>query len=397
MATILLITIYFIFIGLGIPDSVFGSAWPAIYPDLNLPVGSASVITVILSLCTTLASFFSAKLINKFGTRTIAIVSTALTAISLLGFSLSNSMWALCLCAVPSGFGAGAIDAALNNYVAVNYKPSQLNFLHCFYGVGVAVSPLLLSITLSNGDWRLGYRIVFYIQLAITFIAILSFPLWKKVKGGVVAEQDYTPKTLTYRQMFKMPAVRVGWIVFFTTCALEFTCDYWCCTYLVSAEGTSESDAALYLMVYYVGMALGRFLSGLISSKMSEKKILSICYPLIGIAIVTLFLPVPIIVKGCALFLIGFGNGPTYPNLTLLTTKTFGKEISQSLVSSQSFVACIGILIIPPIFGILAQYLSLKAFPYFMGGLFVIMAVFTVTYFRRIKALNKDNLIFDKE
>jgi fucose permease len=256
----LFLCISIIFIGLGLPDSILGSAWPAIYPELNLPVSNMNYITMLISLGTVLASLFSARLINTFGTDKVTVFSTLLTSLSLLGFSFSHSMWWFILLALPLGAGAGAIDAALNNFVAVHYNSTYMSFLHCFYGIGVAISPFIMSFALSfNNDWRLGYRIVFFIMAGISLLAVLSLPLWKRAKSGTKAESDFKPKTLSLFKMAKMRAVRVSWVLFFSSVALEFTCGIWGCTYLVSSEGMSEVSAAKFLTLYYVGMTAGRF------------------------------------------------------------------------------------------------------------------------------------------
>lgn len=387
MATVLLIFIYFIYIGLGIPDSALGSAWPAIFPDLNLPVSYASFVTVIISLCTALSSLFSARLINRFGTGIVTAVSTAVTAVALLGFSLSTSIWWLCLSALPAGFGAGAIDAALNNYVTLRYKPSHVSFLHSFYGIGVAITPFIMSFALKNGDWRQGYRLIFFVQIGLAALAFSTLPLWKKVKEQSSEEESFTPVTLSYVKMAKIPAARVGWAVFFLTCALEFTCDTWATTYLVQSEGATSASAARFLTLYYLGITVGRFVSGLIVKKLGNHRIVLIGYGIVAAAIIIMFLPVSVLFKGIALLMIGFGNGPSFPNLIYLTPGSFGKQASQSLISSQMAMSNLGILIAPPIFGIVARNISVTLFPAFIAVLFALYCPLTLLYFKRLKAL----------
>ncbi|MBR1968381.1 MAG: MFS transporter [Clostridia bacterium] len=393
MATLLLILIYIVFIGLGLPDSLFGSAWPAIYPEFNLPVSAANAVTILISSGTVLASFFSARLINKFGTGAVTAVSTVITALSLLGFSFAQSIWWFIPLTIPLGAGAGAIDAALNNYVAVHYNSTQMNFLHCFYGVGVALSPFLMSFALEqNNDWRLGYRTVFYIMIAISIVAILCLPLWNKVKADEKKEDDFTPKTLTFLEMAKMPAVRTAWITFFSSVALEFTCGVWGCTYLVSSEGMSEALAAFFLTFYYIGMTLGRFTSGVISKFLKPVNIIYSGYSFVAVGLTLLVLPVPPIMKGVALLLIGFGNAPTFPNLTYLTPINFGKDISQSIIGTQMAFCNIGILLMPPVFGFMADLISVKVFPYYLIALFAVLVLTTLLYFKLIKKMkNKEN------
>ncbi len=386
MATILLIIIYTAFIGLGLPDSVLGTAWPAIYVELNLPVGNASILTMLMSVCTAVSSYFSARLINKFGTGIVTTVSTLLTALALLGFSLSHSMLIFCLMGIPLGLGAGAIDSGLNNYVATHYKATHMNFLHAFYGVGVMLSPFILSFTLKGaGGWRAGYRLVFFLQLTIFALSLVALPLWKKAKENENKEESFKPVTLTLKQMVKMPAVRVAWIVFFATCTLEFTCGIWGATYMVSAEGVTESVAAVFATLYYAGITLGRLISGLISNKIQAKTIVFTGSGIVCLGILAIFLPIPPVFKGVGLLLIGLGNGPTFPNLTYLTPRFFGKEVSQSIVGTIMVMCNLGICLMPPLFGLIAQYLSISLFPYFLALWFIIMLVFEIVYIKMPK------------
>lgn len=391
MATLLFIIISIIFIGVGLPDSLFGSAWPAIYPQFELPVSSANFVTILISSGTVLASFFSAKLINKFGTGLVSAVSTGATALSLLGFSLSNSMLWFCLLSIPLGAGAGAIDAALNNYVAVHYSSMKMNFMHCFYGIGVALSPFIMSFALGqNNNWRLGYRIVFIAQLFITIIAFVAIPLWNKNKQTSEQKDDFTPITLSFRQMSKIPAVRTAWLLFFSTVALEFICGIWGCTYLVGAENLSESQAALIQTLYYVGITSGRLVSGFVSKKLTPKRTVYAGYCTVGVAIALLLLPLPAIVKGVALFLIGFGNGPTFPNLTYMTPIHFGKDLSQSIISSQMTACNLGILVMPPIFGIFADKISVTLFPVALLVMYLIMVISNIVFDKQPKPKSND-------
>ena len=386
MITFLFVLICFIFVGLGLPDSLLGAAWPAIYPEFNLPVSTANFLTVLISSGTVLASLFSARLINKFGTGVVTAVSTA----AILGFSFSGSIWFMVALALPLGAGAGAIDAALNNYVAVHYGPTHMSFLHCFYGVGVSLTPYLMSFALGqNNDWRLGYRTVFFIMAGITALAVCALPLWNKVKATEKEEEKFTPVTLSLLELAKMPAVRTAWVVFFTSVALEFTCGVWGCTYLVSSEGMAEADAAKLLTLYYIGMTVGRFVSGLVSKFMHAEKIVYSGYTVVGVALILLVLPLPVIVKGVALFMIGFGNGPTFPNLTHLTPINFGKEISGSVIGTQMACCNLGIMIMPPVFGFIAQFISISIFPYYLIILFAAMLISTIIYSKLTKTLRK--------
>lgn len=381
MATVLLLLVYIIFIGLGLPDSVLGSAWPAMYADIGASIGQANYITITASVFTAVMSYFSARIINKFGTGPVTAVSTALTAVGLIGTALSNSLWFSVLCAIPAGIGAGAIDSALNNYVAVHYKSSHMNFLHSFYGVGVLLSPLLLSLVLDGENgWRHGYFIVFGVQILITICSFVALPLWNKVKKTEKQEEKFVPKTLPLREMAKTPAIRTAWVLFFSTCALEFTCGIWAASYMVKSVGISESLAARYVTFYYLGIALSRFVSGLISNKVQERPIVFTGVAVVGVAMVLLILPVPPIVKAVGLLLVGLGNGPTFPNLTCLVPKYFGKDVSQSIVGTQMVACNLGICLMPPLFGVFADYVSVSSFPYFLLSMYAIMLVSMIIY-----------------
>ena len=390
MTTFLFVVICIIFIGLGLPDSVLSSAWPAIYAELNLPFSYANFITVLVSLGTVLSSLFATRLINKFKVGKVTFVSTLLSALCLFAFSFSNSMVFFCLLSIPLGLGAGAIDSALNNYVASNYSSLHMSLLHCFYGVGISISPFLMSFALGeDNNWRKGYLLIFIVMMAITLISFISLPLWKKVKSKR-PEKEKPQKTLSLKQMLQMPAVRSAIIMFFCSVGLEFTCGIWACTYLVGVQNFSEALASRYLTFYYAGITIGRFVSGFVSKKISEEKIVYSGYSIVFIALILLFVPLPPVFKAISLFLIGFGNGPTFPNFTYLTPINFGSEVSQSIIGLQMAFCNLGILIMPPVFGFLAQGLSLNIFPIFLGVLYVAMVVSTIVYNKQTCLLRKN-------
>lgn len=392
MATFLLVIIFTVFIGLGLPDSSIGAAWPALYLDLGLDVGMQSLLSAIVSLGTVIASMMSARLINKFGTSIVTSFSTLLTALALLGFSFSNSLWWLLALAIPLGFGAGAIDAALNNYVATHYKTFAMNCLHCFYGVGVTVTPYVFSFALAgNNDWRLGFKIIFIIQIAIAVLSFATLSVWTKVKAKEPEKENFTPQTLTLKQMAKMRPVRFAWLLFFSTCALEFLCGTWGCTFLVKMKGVTESYAAALITLYYLGITIGRFLSGVISKKVSCGGILTIGFSMVAVGVVSLFFNLPPWLLGIGFLLIGLGNGPTFPNLTHVTPKIYGKERSQSIIGTQMAACNLGILFMYAVSGPLFQAISFKVFPWFALISYIAMVLAFVVY---QKILVKDGKSF---
>ncbi len=387
MTLLLLCVIYIAFIGLGLPDSLFGTAWPAIYGEFALPLSAANCVTLIVSGGTVISSAMSARVINKFGTYTVTAVSTALTAAALFGFSVSKNLIWLCLFSIPLGIGAGAVDSALNNYVALHFSASHMNFLHCFYGVGVSVSPYIMSFALSGGNWRGGYRTAFIIQCVITAVIAFSRPLWKKSDKNSSEEEKSV--TLSFAQMIKTPCVKADLLLFASSCAIECTCGAWSSTFLVESKGFSADVAAKTVAMYFVGLTLGRFLSGVLSSKISSWNLIKSGLIIVFSAIIVLLLPLKSTFAALGLFLLGLGIGPVYPNIMHLTPKNFGKDVSQSIIGLQMAVAYTGITAVPPIFGFLAQKLGMKLFAPFMLVLFVILAISTLFLICGLKKQNR--------
>lgn len=383
MSIILFIIICIIFIGLGLPDSVLGAVWPAMHGDLGATIGQANLISIIASIGTSIASFYSGRIVSKFGTGLTTTVSTGLTAIGLIGMSFSNSLLFTCLCSVPLGFGAGAIDSALNNYVAVHYKETHMNFLQSFYGVGVTFSPYIISFVLGQGlGWRGGYRAIFFVQVGILAFALIAMPLWKKIKQKDEGGEVIIERVLKFKEIAKMPAMRLAWLVFFSTCALEFTCGIWGASFLVKAEGLSPEDGAKFITLYYLGITTSRLLCGFISTKFKNQTLIFAGFSLVGMAIVLLALPIPVMIKCLALFMIGFGNGPSFPLLTCLVPKWFGKDISQSLIGTNMVACNLGICFMPALFGVFADWIGLSAFPFYVLSLYVVVIVSSIFYFK---------------
>lgn len=374
MATLLLIVIFIDFIGLGIPDSLFGAAWPAINRDFGLPISAANAVTVTMTVCSIISSLMSAKLTEKFSTSKIAAVSTALTAVGLFGFSISKNIYMMFFFTLFLGFGAGAIDAVLNNYVAVHYRASHMNFLHCFYGIGVTLSPYLMSLALKNRSWQSGYRLAFIIQLVISIIAFASLPLWQK-NDRLSESSDEKSEKSSFAELIKLPGIKSTWLVFFGSCALEYVGGTWSSSFLVNSRGITVDRAALFVTVYYGGIAFGRFLSGILSSKLKPQQIILIGTILIIPAIFLVSQPFIPNLIAVGMFLIGLGNGPLYPNMVHLTPIRFGAQRSQAVMGSQMAAAYIGILSMPTLTGFLAQKFSTDIFPYCLAVLYGIMLI----------------------
>ena len=390
MATILLIVIYLAFIGLGLPDSLFGTAWPAIYPEWSLPFSMGSIITVIMTCGTITSSLFSSRVIAKYGTGKVTAFSTAMTAAALLGFSLSGSFLPLCFLAIPLGLGAGAIDSGLNNYVALHYTSSQMSLLHCFYGIGITISPYLMSRLLAtSAGWRGGYRSAFFIQVGIALVLFLTLPLWKKV-GGKEVQEETPVKVLSIRELSKIPGVKNMWVLFLTSCGIENATNTWGSTFLVEAKGMAADHAAKAMIFYFVGFTLGRLLSGILATKLSCWKIIRMGLAVMGIAMVLLLLPLPGFTVVIGLFLVGMGNSPLFPNFTYLTPQNFGADISQSVIGAQMAASNTGFLAAPLLCGLLGQVFGMGVFPIYLTVLFVCLSFGVAHIQKTMKAAGKD-------
>lgn len=384
MATLLVIIIFVTYVGLGIPDSLFGTAWPAIYTEFQLPMSYSNFVTGLMYVGTIFSSLISARLVKKFGASLVVAFSTALTAVAILGFSFSQNILMLCFCAIPLGLGAGGIDNVLNNYVALNYKATHVNFLHCSYGVGVTISPFLMSIALSNSNnWQGGYRIMFFFQLVLTIVCFISLPVWKKVKEQKSDEEE--TKVVSIPKLLKIPIARSSLVIYFGSCAIESVCLAWGSTFLVNSKGLTPDKAAEMITFYFVGMTLGRFLSGLLVNKIAPKKIIVIGESFTLVAILLTFSQ-NFVLSVIGLFLIGLGNGPIFPNMTHLTPIHMGRENSQSFIGLQGAISYCSILLSPITFGLLAQYLTTDIFSIFQIVAWFLTAASTAAMLKQSKA-----------
>lgn len=383
----LLIVIFICFIGVGLPDSVLGSAWPVIYKELNLPISLAGYISATVSACTIVSSLISARVIKHFGVGSVTAVSTVMTAVALFGFAFTKNPVCFFVMAVPLGLGAGSIDtAALNNFVALHYSASKMNFLHCFYGFGIAVSPYLMSAALSvDNNWRKGYILIAVIQSVISVVAIMALPLWKKAVEKDSEDNSGESKILSLSQMFRMPMALMSSFAFFASCSVELTAGAWSSSFFVNTKGVSADSAAQITMLFYIGLTTGRFLSGFLTKKFSRWTMVNTSSLVMLFSIIILMLPLPVTVSSVALFFIGMGIGPIFPNLTHLTPKIFGRDISGSIMGLEQTASYVGIMLMPWIFGIIAENLSTALFPFYLFALYIIFVFALLLLEKRAK------------
>lgn len=428
MYGLLLAIIYLSFISLGLPDSLIGSAWPVMHVDLNVSVASAGVITIIISAGTVISSLFSDLLIRKLGTGVVTAISVGMTALALLGFSFATAYWQLCLLAIPYGLGAGAVDAALNNFVALHYSAKHLNWLHCFWGVGASISPYIMSFALTKGlGWNNGFRIVFYIQIALTAILVFALPLWKKglnkksvitpvlpseesatttsndiqtdngehvaqnepsIERIDVEESENTTqnKKHSFFSVFKIKGVWFVLIAFFAYSAMEQTTGLWATSYLVQYKGIDATVAAKFASFFYIGITAGRALAGIFADKIGDKLLIRIGSGIILVGILLVALPLETTVPSLVgLIVIGVGCAPIYPAIIHSTPVNFGKTNSQSVIGLQMATAYIGTTAMPPLFGVIAQYVNIGLYSLYLFVFDALMIVMSELLNAKVK------------
>ena len=375
MVNLLLAVIYMAFISLGLPDSLLGAAWPTMYGELSVPVSFAGGISMIISLGTIFSSLQSDRLTRRFGTGRVTAFSVLMTAAALFGFSLSRSYIALCLIAIPYGLGAGSVDASLNNYVALHYASRHMSWLHCMWGLGASMGPYFMGYALSSGaGWRMGYRYISVIQIVLTAILMLSLPLWGRQKGiQAPSSASAAEKPLSVREIVRIPGAIEIRAAFFCYCALESTTGLWASSYLVLSRGFSPETAASLASLFYVGITAGRAVSGFLTMRFSDTEMIRLgqCFMLLGALLVVI--PAGFASSVVGFVVIGLGCAPVYPSIIHSTPAHFGVERSQAMIGVQMATAYIGGCIMPPIFGLLANGISVDLLPFFLLAILIIM------------------------
>lgn len=374
MFTLLLLVIYMAFISLGLPDSLLGSAWTVMRLDLGADLSLAGIISMIISAGTILSSFYSARLIKGIGTGKVTLLSVLMTAGALLGFAMLPSFWWLCVMAVPLGLGAGSVDAALNNFVALHCQAKHMSWLHCFWGVGATAGPIIMSFYLnSTGGWRNGYFTISMIQFALTAVLFFTLGWWKIFEKG--EENEKKEEEINTKGALKLKGAKLALTAFFCYCAAEAATGLWGSSFLVQAKGMSADSAARGISLFYGGITVGRFLSGFLTMRMNNRQLIRMGTIICAAGTISLLMPLPPYAAIGGLALIGLGCAPIYPSMLHETPNRFGKENSQSLMGIQMGFAYIGNISMPPLMGVLASKFTVHLFPVFILGLAVIMLI----------------------
>lgn len=373
VSTALLMMIYLSFISLGLPDSMLGSAWPAMNVSLNAPLWGAGLVQMLISFCTIISSLNSAKLIRRFGTGKLTAISVATTALALLGFSLAKNYAFLLLMAVPLGLGAGAVDAGLNNYVALHCEAKHMSWLHCFWGVGTIIGPMILSAVLRvGGSWATGYRAVGLIQCAVSALLFATLGMWKR---GNIQQEEYGAKALSVWEVLSLPGAKAGMVTFLCYCAVESTLGLWGATYISQVRGVDEATAASFGAMFYIGITVGRAISGFMAMKLLPKQMVRVGQALLALGCIFMMIPAGSTLSGIGLVVCGLGCAPIYPNIIQDTPVNYGTENSQAAIGVQMAFAYVGSTFLPSIFGALAGVDGYGLLPYFAISICVLMTV----------------------
>ena len=373
MIQLLLPIIYLAFISLGLPDSLLGSAWPSMYPLLGVPVSHAGILSMIISFGTIVSSLNSDRLTRALGAGKVTAISVGMTAAALFGFSVSTQFWMLCLWAVPYGLGAGSVDAALNNYVALHYESRHMSWLHCMWGIGTMVSPMVMGRVLAGGGpWTAGYRYIALFQIALTAVLFLSLPLWQK-RTDETAEGGTAPQALSLGQVFRLPGAKEVMLCFFCYCALETTAGLWASSYLTLTRGVAADTAASFASLFYIGITAGRAACGFLTLKLSDTQMIRLGQGVLAVGVAALLVPGPQLLALAGLVLVGMGCAPIYPSIIHATPDHFGADRSQAVIGIQMASAYVGNLVMPPLFGLLANNITPALFPFYLLVLLVLM------------------------
>ena len=396
MFHLLLAIIYMAFISLGLPDSLLGSAWPSMYPEFGVPVSYAGIISMIIAAGTIVSSLQSDRLTRKLGTGKVTAISVALTAAALFGFSMSHTFFLLCLWAIPYGLGAGSVDASLNNYVALHYESRHMSWLHCMWGVGASLGPSIMGYAMTGGQgWNAGYRYIAILQIVLTVILFFSIPLWKgrgqqtetnnetnenitekkiseNVKEKGICKEN---KALTLPEILKIPGAKEVMLTFFCYCALESTAGLWASSYLTLHDGISAQIAASFASLFYIGITVGRAISGFITMKLKDPQMIRLGQGIVLIGILAVLLPLGKEVSLAGLIMIGLGCAPIYPCIIHSTPLHFGADKSQAIIGVQMASAYVGTCIMPPLFGLIAEHINVALYPVFLLLILILMFV----------------------
>jgi fucose permease len=356
-AIFLLPIVYLGFISLGLPDGTLGVAWPPLHSELNLPIGLAGTILVVATLLSGTAAFSSGRIITRFGTGPVVLVSCLLTGSALLMVSYAQNLAWLLIAAVPLGFGAGAVDAGLNGYVAKHYSGRHMNWLHACWGIGATCGPLVMARALSSGSgWRGGYLALGTVQLSLAVLFFVTLRLWSLVPERA---QHVSGDSATDRLPTATANSHAGWLsvgIFATYVAVEMTMGLWASSILVEARGIAQESAALCAAAFYASITLGRIGVGFVVDRLGNRRLVAAggILALMGGVLFAFAASTP--VAALSLIMVGAGFAPIYPCLMHEVPRRFAPGAVQVVIGRQSGAAAIGAATLPALAGWIAEF-----------------------------------------
>ncbi|WJM11012.1 MFS transporter [Paenibacillus sp. PK1-4R] len=387
MVTLLLIIIYLAFIGLGLPDALLGSAWSVMKNDIHATTEMAGYISLIISFSTVVSSLSASRLLHRFGTGKVTLFSILSTTIALLGFSFSENFVFLLILAVPLGLGAGSVDAALSNYVALHFKAKHMNWLHCFWGIGAVTGPLVMAYWLNQANnWRAGYVTVGLILLGIVVILLSTLSLWKIFEKGRVEGSGDEKKRVSNREAIRIPGVKMSMLAMLCYNGSETAAGLWMASFFIVSKGVSPGTAAALSSLFFIGIILGRIISGFLSTHVSSKNLIRYGGIIGCFGLVILVMPIPYWIAAGALFIVGLGGAPIYPSIVHATPERFGEKASPSVIGLEMASAYTGSTLIPLGMGLIASEWGMSMVPLILLILFSVMFAATELVNRSTKA-----------
>lgn len=392
---LLLGIIYLSFISLGLPDALLGAAWPNMYPEFQVSVSYAGIISMIISVGTILSSINSDRLIRKFDTGIVTAASIGITAIALWGFSISHSFLMVCMWAIPYGIGAGSVDVALNNYVVLHYASRHMSWLRCMWGIGITIGPYIMGMALTNGaTWNLGYCMISVVQIILTIILVLSLPKWKDKK--ILKQKQIKDKRLPLKEILKISRVKAAMICFCCYCGIEQTIMLWMSSYLNLTKGVAVHTAAILSGIFCMGITVGCGINGFIAMRLRDNQMIRIGQLMIAIGITIILFSVQSIFLFLGLLLLGLGCAPVYPSMIHLTPEYFGIEYSQAIIGVQMASAYSGTCFMPLLFGWISKYITIQLLPMYLLVLLMVMICMSKRLSRNVEYISLSQIIYKK-
>lgn len=369
----LVILSFVAFVGLGMPDGLLGVAWPSIRGGFSIPLDALGMFLTALVIGYMTSSFFSGPVVTRLGVGKVLAISCALTGIALFGYTLVPAWWMMVLLGVVAGFGAGAIDAGLNTYVAAHFSEGLMQWLHASWGVGITLGPIIMTLGLGATEtWHTGYRIVGGFQLFLAACFVLTLPMWSD--NDKPAAHDEPKKLTDYKtpmgETMRQPRVWMSALLFFLYVGAEGALGTWIYTLLTESRGIDPTLAGFWAGSYWATFTVGRIIAGLFANRIGTNKL--VIGGLIGAltgALLLVWNP-SAAMNLLAVAIIGFSIAPIFPAMMSGTSKRVGEHFAANTIGMQMTATGLGTAVIPGVMGVIAKQVSLETIPLILLGVY---------------------------